>query len=582
MSFQELKLHAHLIEQIKKKGFEQPSEIQKATIPSALNGKDIIACAKTGSGKTLAFLLPILNDFIEKYGLDGRSENFPVGLIMAPTRELALQISEETEWLSAGAKIRIVPIFGGADYDRQKAQLQDGVDIIVATPGRLMDFMRSKDVDISRVERVVLDEADRMLDMGFIDDVKFIVSKTSEQKKTYLFSATMDYNAIYAVWKWMEDPEEFLINPELIDHSNIKQEVLHLGKDEKIGYLVQLIEATELEPIIVFTNSRQFVEVLVNNLTYHNVPAQGLSSVVTQKKRIRVLEDFKERKFRVLVATDVASRGLHIEDVQLVVNYDIPQDPESYVHRIGRTARAGKSGQALSICSEMDYDDFGKLERYLKYKIPVVSPEERFIENLSFLKIVRAPAGNRDERESRSSNQRPNRNQNNSQGSRRENFQRNTPEKRPPRERNEQRRPQNDRVPYEKRQRTERVHSAADDQPSEIRVINVAGNNPKKGFFAKLLSWVGIGKKEKPVPQISARTLAHIEKENQEQKRPNRNNRHRGQRPGQRGPRQGPRPEKNGDSQRAEAKTPESTERTGGNKNKRRRRPRHKKPSAEQ
>ena len=149
MSFQELKLHAHLIEQIKKKGFEQPSEIQKATIPSALNGKDIIACAKTGSGKTLAFLLPILNDFIEKYGLDGRSENFPVGLIMAPTRELALQISEETEWLSAGAKIRIVPIFGGADYDRQKAQLQDGVDIIVATPGRLMDFMRSKDVDIS-------------------------------------------------------------------------------------------------------------------------------------------------------------------------------------------------------------------------------------------------------------------------------------------------------------------------------------------------------------------------------------------------------------------------------------------------
>ncbi|MFZ5628680.1 MAG: DEAD/DEAH box helicase [Spirochaetota bacterium] len=396
MLFTELKLAEPIQKRLAEKGYPEPTPIQAETIPLALNNRDLIACAKTGSGKTLAYLLPILQYVYESSQKQGDAEqdgaNPPVALVLAPTRELVVQIAEEAEFFAAAAGLRLATIYGGVDHDKQRRELSSGAHLIVATPGRLLDFIRGGEANLSKVVRIVLDEADRMLDMGFIDDVRKILSKCSsnenEDRQFSLFSATINFSALYSVWEFMREPEEILINPELIDHANIAQEMLHLGQDEKLPYLIQLLENNKLEPVIIFTNSRQYVDVLVKNLNHHNIAAAGLSSMVTQNKRLKILDDFKNGKFRVLVATDVASRGLHIEDIQLVVNYDIPMDPETYVHRIGRTARAGKTGKAISVSSEFDYDSLAKLERYLKYKIPVAQPEARYLENVSFVRIV--------------------------------------------------------------------------------------------------------------------------------------------------------------------------------------------------
>ena len=395
MLFTDLKLSEPIQRRLAEKGFPEPTPIQAETIPLALNNRDLIACAKTGSGKTLAYLLPILqyahNQNSNAAPADGETPP-PIALVLAPTRELVVQIAEEADFFAEAAGLRLTTIFGGVDHDKQRREIAQGPHLIVATPGRLLDFLRGGEINLKNVVRIVLDEADRMLDMGFIDDVRKILSKCSanenEERQFSLFSATINFSALYSVWEFMREPEEILINPELIDHASIEQEMLHLGQDEKLPYLIQFLEANKLEPVIIFTNSRQYVDVLVKNLNHHNIPAEGLSSMVTQNRRLRILDDFKENKFRVLVATDVASRGLHIEDIQLVVNYDIPMDSETYVHRIGRTARAGKTGKAMSFSSEFDYDSLTKLERYLKYKIPVTQPEQRFIENTSFVRIV--------------------------------------------------------------------------------------------------------------------------------------------------------------------------------------------------
>ena len=382
MSFENLSLAPHILAKLKEKNFDKATTIQEAVVPLFLHKKDVIACAKTGSGKTFAFLLPTISNLIEN------NDKGTDTLILAPTRELAIQIYEDAKFLIEGTELKAACVYGGADYDKQKKLLQNGVNIVVATPGRLLDFLRSKDISLSETKCVILDEADRMLDMGFIDDVKKILSKTNKERYMGLFSATLDYNAFYCVWEFMKEPEEVLINQELIDHKSIRQELLHLSKDEKLPYILQYLSKYEYEPIIVFTNTRNFVNNIVQNLQEYGIPAQGLSSVISQHKRIKILNQFKDSKFRVLVATDVASRGIHIEDVRLVINYDIPQDPESYVHRIGRTARAGKTGFALSICSELDYNDLSRLESYLDYKVPVSELEEDIINGILDINII--------------------------------------------------------------------------------------------------------------------------------------------------------------------------------------------------
>ncbi len=501
MQFQELSLNTYLLEKLQSLGFQEPTAIQTATIPLSLQGKDLIACAKTGSGKTLAFLLPVLDYLIQHKSDENQN---PRALVLAPTRELAVQISEEAEKLS-GSEVAIATLYGGVDYDLQRKNLSNKPKLIIATPGRLLDFLRNKEIYLGDVVRVVLDEADRMLDMGFIDDVKKIMASTSENRQVLLFSATIDYSAIYSVWNYMKEPEEILINPELIDHEKIIQSVLHLSRDEKLPYLIQFLEHNELEPVIIFSNSRRYVDTIVNNLNYHSIPAQGLSSTVNQKKRLRILEDFKENKFRILVATDVASRGLHVEDIKLVINYDIPQDPESYVHRIGRTARAGKSGEAISICSEHDYDFLEKLERYLKYKLDVKKPEERFIDNTEFVRIKEATRGE-DYDNSRRKERPPQRQQ--APREQRKSTHRHHPTKefaqkplRPEGLPSKQKNPRRD-IPRESR------------REAPVVVARALSGNSKVGFFQRIINFF-TGKKEQK-HAISRKTMELLEREARE------------------------------------------------------------------
>lgn len=518
MNFSDLQLHAHLNNRIKEHNFKETTPIQEATVPLALAGKDVIACARTGSGKTLSFLLPLYHNLLQNPELleEGKTKI----LIICPTRELALQIQEEAEFLSQGSDVRSVAVFGGADYEKQKKALSKSPHIVVATPGRLLDYLRSKDADLSNVTHVVLDEADRMLDMGFIDDVHSIMKHTPQGRKVYLFSATLDYGAIYSMWEYMLDPEEVMINPELVDHSLIEQQVLHLGKDEKLPYLIQYFESVESDPIILFTNTRRYVDMLVENLNYHSIRARGLSGTVNQKKRISILKDFKEKKFRVLVATDVASRGLHIEDVQLVVNYDIPQYPESYVHRVGRTARAGKSGSVLNLCSELDYESLEKVESFLKHKFEISNPEERFLENLSFVKItnIRNDDHKRNDRDRRSSQARSS--QFKKPPKEKKDFKSNDkPVKRSAAKKNyAQKNPQ--KTKNVKRQQRPQWEEPNKQEMPQKTIRAVLPNEPKqKSFFKRFLSAMGLGKKQQSV-QISERTRQLLEQEAKQQTSP--------------------------------------------------------------
>jgi len=546
--FTDLKLAEPIQKRLAEKGFPEPTPIQAETIPLALNNRDLIACAKTGSGKTLAYLLPILQYVHSKSAVavdsdEGRplsTVEGPVALVLAPTRELVVQIAEEAEFFAAAAGLKLTTIFGGVDHDKQRREIAQGPHLVVATPGRLLDFLRGGEINLKSVVRIVLDEADRMLDMGFIDDVRKILSKCSanenEERQFSLFSATINFSALYSVWEFMREPEEILINPELIDHASITQEMLHLGQDEKLPYLIQMLENNKLEPVIIFTNSRQYVDVLVKNLNHHNIAAAGLSSMVTQNKRLKILDDFKNNKFRVLVATDVASRGLHIEDVQLVVNYDIPMDSETYVHRIGRTARAGKTGKALSVSSEFDYDSLAKLERYLKYKIPVVQPEARFLENVSFVRIVRVEredgadhirsagrGGGRHERGARRGERGergPREARTGERGQQRRNDRphRDTAHARAEHKGGQGHAPkQRDAAYYDSRhqaQRHDRKGQTHDKRAKHENFAIVSRDGKKTGFFGRLLvSLKSLFTRSKAKPQISERTRRLIEEE---------------------------------------------------------------------
>ena len=383
MAFSKLGLAEPFLAKIQEKGFDNPTLVQEKTIPLTLQKKDTIVCAKTGSGKTLAFLLPILHLIYQEI----KENTAPQikALVLAPTRELVHQIFEEANYFLRDISISSIPIYGGVPMDKQKEALKKKCDILVATPGRLLDFLSSKDIFLGSVQYVVLDEADRMLDMGFIDDVKHILKQIKEIKAMSLWSATLDYNVFYSIWEFMKDPEEVLINPELIDKNNITQYILHLGSDEKLSYISEFCNQSTASSIIIFVNTKEMVEILTRFLLNRQISANGLSSMINQRKRISILEGYKKKKFKVLVATDLASRGIHVDDIDLVINYDMPKYPDSYVHRIGRTARTEKKGESLSICCEKDYASLEKLENYLKYKIPIKHPNADILKSMPVL-----------------------------------------------------------------------------------------------------------------------------------------------------------------------------------------------------
>ena len=355
--FHDLNLPDRVLKSISEMGFEYCSEIQAETLPITLKGSDLIGQAQTGTGKTAAFLIAMISDFLDYPLTEKRANNLARGLIIAPTRELALQIAEEAVKLTANCHLNVVALVGGMSYEKQKQQLEtENVDILVATPGRLLDFARHKKVLLSHVECLVLDEADRMLSMGFIPDVKSIIRMTphKEKRQTMLFSATFPKDIQALATQWTYFPKEVSVVPKEATNQNIDQVIYTVEAEQKWPVLRKLIEDNGNQRTIIFANRRDETRDLYEKLRKANINCAILSGEVAQDKRVKTLKGFKDGVIQVLVATDVAGRGIHVDNIELVVNYALPEDPEDYVHRIGRTGRGGEMGKSVSFASEDD------------------------------------------------------------------------------------------------------------------------------------------------------------------------------------------------------------------------------------
>jgi ATP-dependent RNA helicase RhlB len=342
----------------------------------ALKGKDVAAQAQTGTGKTAAFLISLFTRLLQ--GKRETSSN-PRALILAPTRELVVQIWEEAKGLGAHCPFKIQPIFGGMDYEKQRQALKEGVDIIVATPGRLIDYAKQRVFSFHRIEALVIDEADRMFDMGFIKDLRYILRKLPpfEKRQAMLFSATLSQRVMELAYEFMDLAEKVQIEPERVTAEKVEQIVYHVGRREKFPLLLGLFKKEKVVGrVLVFVNTKREAEHLTTRLKANNLKAALISGDIPQNRRMRILKEFKEGRLTFLVATDVASRGLHIEEVTHVINYDLPQDAEDYVHRIGRTARAGATGKAISFADEDLVYYLSDIEEYISQKIPSIFPEE--------------------------------------------------------------------------------------------------------------------------------------------------------------------------------------------------------------
>jgi ATP-dependent RNA helicase RhlB len=382
--FARLELPAELNDAIIDLGFESCTPVQSKVLPHSLDGSDIIAQAQTGTGKTAAFLISIIAYDLENPRYDDVPPGAPFSLIIAPTRELVMQITQDAHELAGHTDIQIVSLVGGMDYEKQKNQLRKHVDIVVATPGRLLDFARSGIVDLSGVEILVIDEADRMLSMGFIPDVKAIVSRTprKQHRQTQLFSATYSEDIRRLAASWTLDPVRIEIEPEQIAVDTVDQKVFLTSEDQKYAVLYNLIKEYKLDRVLVFVNRRDESRNLEARLSTHGFKTGLLAGDVPQKKRISTLERFKSGEIAILVATDVAGRGLHIDDISHVINYNLPEDPEDYVHRIGRTGRAGAEGISITLACESDAFMLPNIEALLGEPLNCEHPPESLMQAL--------------------------------------------------------------------------------------------------------------------------------------------------------------------------------------------------------
>ena len=354
--FAELHLPDELNRAIRKLNFSHCTPVQKVVLPFSLDGRDIIAQAQTGTGKTAAFLISVIAYHLENPEIERRPDGTPFALAIAPTRELAMQIASDADRLSEFTDLSVVTLVGGIDYDKQKKLLGKRVDIVVATPGRLLDFCRSKDIDLSQVETLIIDEADRMLSMGFIPDVKAIIRRTpsKQQRQTQLFSATLSEDIRRLAASWTENAELIEIEPDQIAVESVEQLVYLTSNDDKYTVLYNLITGPDVGQVIVFVNRRDETRSLCDRLYRNGINCGLLTGEVPQRQRIRTLDEFKSGEIKVLVATDVAGRGIHVDNVSHVINYNLPEDPEDYIHRIGRTGRAGATGTSVALACEDD------------------------------------------------------------------------------------------------------------------------------------------------------------------------------------------------------------------------------------
>ena len=369
--FHDLNLDVRIMRGVQDLGFQYCSPIQAVSLPRTLAGYDLIGKAQTGTGKTAAFLVTVIQKLLTTEPKE-RFASEPRALVLAPTRELAMQIAKDAEGLAKYAGLNVVTVLGGVDYEKQKTQLfNEVVDIVVATPGRLIDYILQDVVFLDQVEILVIDEADRMLDMGFIPDLKRIISRTppTQDRQTLLFSATFPQDVLYLCDRWTFKPEYVEIQPESVATERVEQHMYLVSEDDKLNILVRMLQSPGVEKAIIFANRRDSTRKLSEQLIKRNIPALLLSGDVAQDKRTKTLERFKQGYVNVLVATDVAGRGIHVDGITHVFNYNLPDDPEDYVHRIGRTGRAGAEGVAISLVDEGDAFALPQLERYLGKKL---------------------------------------------------------------------------------------------------------------------------------------------------------------------------------------------------------------------
>ena len=372
VSFTNLHLPETLARGIADAGFERCTPIQAQTLPKALAGIDVAGQAQTGTGKTAAFLVALYSRLLRAEIPATRKVNAPLALIIAPTRELAVQIHNDAEILGQYTGLRLGLAFGGVDYDKQRRELEEGVDVLIGTPGRLIDFYKQRVFDLASVQVLVLDEADRMFDLGFIADIRYIMRRLPppDQRLNLLFSATLAQRVLELAYEHMNDPELVRIEPDKMTVDRVRQVIYFPSMEEKPRLLVGLLRSMDPHRTMIFVNTRRGAEELENLLRSNGFNAEAISGDVPQKKRLRMLRDFHSGELAILIGTDVASRGLHIPDVSHVFNYDMPQDPEDYVHRIGRTARAGAEGDAISLGCEDYVQSLPDIEAYIGRGLP--------------------------------------------------------------------------------------------------------------------------------------------------------------------------------------------------------------------
>lgn len=371
-TFQSMGLSQPVLKALTEMGFEEPSPIQARTIPLILEGRDLIGQAQTGTGKTAAFGVPI----VER--LDHRSRRVQA-LVLVPTRELAIQVAEEITRIGRFAGVKVVPIYGGQSYDRQIRALEHGVQVVIGTPGRVIDHLKRGTLKLDGVKMVILDEADEMLDMGFIDDVEFILQNVPEDRQTLLFSATVPEPVARLARRYLKDPEHIAINPERLTVPLTEQVYYEVREHEKLDALSRILDMEGAERTIIFCRTKKRVDELTEGLQARGYSAEAIHGDLNQVQRNRVMKRFREGGSEILVATDVAARGLDIENVTHVINYDLPQDTESYVHRIGRTGRAGRSGTAITLVHPREFRQLRQMERVLRTRLtrrPLPTPAD--------------------------------------------------------------------------------------------------------------------------------------------------------------------------------------------------------------
>ena len=371
--FADLPLHPEVKQALAENGFEFCTPIQALSLPVLLQSKDIAGQAQTGTGKTMAFLVATFNHLLSTPVPEGRLINQPRAIIMAPTRELAIQIAKDAILLAKHTHLKVGIVYGGESYDVQRKVLDQGVDILIGTTGRIIDYVRQGIIGLNAIQAVVLDEADRMFDLGFIKDIRFLFRRMPEanQRLNMLFSATLSMKVQELAYDHMNEPVKVEIAPEEKTSKNIKEEIFYPSQEEKMRLLLTLIEEDWPEKAIVFSNTKHSCETLWSWLEGDGHRVGLLTGDVPQKKRIRILEQFTSGQLDILVATDVAARGLHISDVSHVYNYDLPDDCEDYVHRIGRTGRAGNKGMSISFACEEYALNLPAIESYINHSIPV-------------------------------------------------------------------------------------------------------------------------------------------------------------------------------------------------------------------